>query len=107
MFMKSLSLLFYKALVCFLVVLTIPVIMSSCEDDNTEEPDNNTGIYHQTVLMYLPWSGGSIYNYFLNNISSFETAIKKNKGLDGNALVVFISENSLVMNSDSGSSTAW
>ena len=91
MFMKSLSLLFYKALVCFLVVLTIPVIMS-CEDDNTEEPDNNTG-YHQTVLMYLPWSGGSIYNYFLNNISSFETAIKKNNGLDGNALVVFISEN--------------
>lgn len=88
--MKGLSLL-YRILVSLLVLLTSSVFLS-CDNDSTDEPDNNSSKYKQTVLMYMPWSGGSIYSYFLQNISSFETAIRNNKGFDGNALVVFISE---------------
>lgn len=88
--MKGLSLL-YRILVSLLVLLT-PSVFLSCDNDSTDEPDNNSSKYKQTVLMYMPWSGRSIYSYFLQNISSFETAIRNNKGLDGNALVVFISE---------------
>ena len=88
--MKGLSLL-YRILVSLLVLLT-PSVFLSCDNDSTDEPDNNSSKYKQTVLMYMPWSGGSIYSYFLQNISSFETAIRNNKGFDGNALVVFISE---------------
>lgn len=47
----------------------------------------------QTIFMYMPWSGKTIYSFFLKNISSFETAIEKNKGLDGKQFMVFISEN--------------
>lgn len=88
--MKGLSLL-YRILVSLLVLLT-PSVFLSCDNDSTDEPDNNSSKYKQTVLMYMPWSSGSIYSYFLQNISSFETAIRNNKGFDGNALVVFISE---------------
>lgn len=88
--MKGLSLL-YRILVSLLVLLT-PSVFLSCDNDSTDEPDNNSSKYKQTVLMYMPWSDGSIYSYFLQNISSFETAIRNNKGFDGNALVVFISE---------------
>ena len=64
----------------------------SCSDDETEEPpfDSET---KQTILMYMPWSGPGIYTYFLNNISAFEQAVENNHGFDGNALMVFISEN--------------
>lgn len=64
----------------------------SCSDDETEEPpfDSET---KQTILMYMPWSGSGIYTYFLNNISAFEQAVENNHGFDGNALMVFISEN--------------
>lgn len=47
----------------------------------------------QTVFMYMPWSGKTIYSFFLKNISSFETAIENNKGLDGKQFMVFISAN--------------
>ena len=69
----------------------------SCSDDETEEPpfDSET---KQTILMYMPWSGPGIYTYFLNNISAFEQAVENNHGFDGNALMVFISENDLHQN---------
>lgn len=76
-------------------VIAIPSIFSSCNDD---EPKGNQGIpgytepAKQTLIMYMPWSG-NLYSYFIKNINSFEYSIEKNRGTDGNALLVFISEN--------------
>lgn len=81
----------YKLLVIFSLA-AISATLSSCSDN-----DDTSGVpptAKQTVLMYMPWSGSGIYPYFLKNITSFETAIENNRGLGGNALVVFISENS-------------
>ena len=85
----------YSFLKILAIFITLPFIFFSCEADdiNGKKPDG-TASYRQTLFMYMPWSGESIYNYFLKNISSFETAIENNGGLDGNALMVFISENS-------------
>lgn len=74
----------------FLLLLVCPLLLSSCSDDDDIPDVPQTA--RQTVLMYMPWSGSSIYSYFLHNIESFETAIENNYGLEGNALLVFISE---------------
>ena len=74
----------------FLLLLVCPLLLSSCSDDDDIPDVPQTA--RQTVLMYMPWSGSSIYSYFLHNIESFETAIENNNGLEGNALLVFISE---------------
>ena len=87
-----------NAFICKILTLLVMSLSSavffSCEE-NEDEPfgPDISGTNKQTVLMYMPWSGSSIYSYFLKNISSFETAIENNHGLDGNSLIVFISEN--------------
>lgn len=88
--MKLLSSLTHKLFVALIAVS--PIAMSSC-DDGDDTPGGGTNQYKQTVIMYMPWSGSGIYSYFKRNIEAFETAITDNRGLDGNSLVVFISEN--------------
>lgn len=88
--MKLLSSLTRKLFVALIAVS--PIAMSSC-DDGDDTPGGGTDRYKQTVIMYMPWSGSGIYSYFKRNIEAFETAITDNRGLDGNSLVVFISEN--------------
>lgn len=83
--------LFYRFCFCIALLFSISSFIS-CGTDESDVPDSSKS-YNQTVLMYMPWAGGGIYTYFLKNIASFETAIKNNHGLDGNALIVFISEN--------------
>lgn len=82
----------------YLFIMALPLFFFSCEDEEVVEEPDLPGNYKQTVFMYMPWSGQSIYSYFKKNISSFETAIENNHGLDGNALIVFISENESVSN---------
>lgn len=74
----------------FLIALSIfSVVACSSDDDN--DPVDETAT--QTLLMYMPWSGSSIYSYFINNINAFETAIENNNGLDGRRFLVFIAQN--------------
>lgn len=88
--MRSLSLLY--CLCQYILSVFSILVLSSCEKDDPVVPDNDE-LYQQTVFMYMPWSGESIYGSLLKNITSFETAIEENHGLDGNAFIVYISEN--------------
>lgn len=71
----------------FLFLFTI----TSCSD--SDEPSYIPMSSRQTVFMYFPWSGSTIYTSFLQNIEGFESAIKSNHGLGNNSLIVFIAEN--------------
>jgi hypothetical protein len=67
-------------------------LLSSCSDDSVEVRDINT----QTVLIFMPWSGsadneGSLYPYLKNNLDSIESAIKRDKRINGRVLVFFAS----------------
>ena len=77
-------------LLLFCIGLFSLVSFSSCSDDSEDVDDYNK----QTVLVFMPWSGSSsssgLYNYFLANIDSIESAIKTAKGNTGRVLV-FIS----------------
>lgn len=84
----------YKTL-CLAIFSATTVILSSCDSTDDEAYETTA---EQTILMFMPWSGNGIYTYFLDNISAFENAIKKNKGLKGNRLLVFISKNSTESN---------
>lgn len=64
---------------------------TSCSDDEELPPYPDRA--KQTVIMYMPWADNTIHDYFEKNISAFETAIERNHGLDGNQLIVFISDN--------------
>ena len=93
---------FLSKLLFLACVFAFPLILSSCNDD---EPEDNPGIpgytepAKQTLLMYMPWSGGGrMYQCLLDNILSFEKAIEKNRGTDGNALLVFISSDKNLSN---------
>lgn len=72
------------------VFFLFSLVLTSCDDeaDYPDEPKHTD----KTILMYLPWSGDDIYDYFLDNISHFETAIENNNGLSNNRLIVFIAD---------------
>ena len=72
------------------VFFLFSLVLTSCDDeaDYPDEPKHT----NKTILMYLPWSGDDIYDYFLDNISHFETAIENNNGLSNNRLIVFIAD---------------
>lgn len=72
----------------FSIVSTLSLV--SCSGNDEPEP---TSEVPQTVFMYMPWAGSTIYSYFINNINEFEESIVKNGGLDGRRLMVFISQN--------------
>lgn len=80
-----------------LISLAISHVFISCNDDegNFEESMDIPGLTvpaKQTVFMYLPWSGSGLYYSLRKNIEAFESAIENNHGTDGNALIVFISQ---------------
>lgn len=79
------------------VTLILPVLLFYSCDDSDDNPPRTTHA-KQTVIMYMPWSREGIYSYFLQNLSAFEQSIESNNGLDGNALIVFISRNSTTSN---------
>lgn len=62
---------------------------TACNGDDPE-PDPDSSIAEQTVLMYLPQSG-NLYSYFISNIEEFENAIVENGGLHGKKFMIFIS----------------
>lgn len=69
---------------------TLSFLFSSCSDDSVDVRDINT----QTVLVFMPWSGsatseGSLYSYLKQNLDSIESAIKRDKGINGRVLVFF------------------
>lgn len=75
-------------------VLSSIIFFTSCSDEdvsNDKEPET----VRQTIIMYYPWSGQSMYGCFNNNISDFEKAIEANNGLDGKRLLVFIAKNKI------------
>ena len=71
-----------------LVFFLFSFVITSC-DDETDYPDEPQHT-DKTIFMYLPWSGDDIYDYFIDNISHFETAVENNHGLNNNRLIVFI-----------------
>jgi len=88
--MKRLTNILHSFLLFAVIVCSI--LFLSCAG-NDDIPDKNETT-EQTIFMYLPWSGSDIYSYFLKNISSFETAIKDNKGTSGSNFIVFIAPKS-------------
>ncbi len=75
-----------------LVMFFTAFIFMSCSDDDDDSVSSNKKT-EETVFMYMPWSG-NLYSYFLENISSFETAIVNNGGLGKKRFMVFISTSS-------------
>lgn len=76
----------FIALVCALLMGT-----ASCSDDAVDIDEYTK----QTLFVYMPWSGSEtssgLYSYFQVNLDSIERAIKRDKGLDGTRVLVFIS----------------
>lgn len=68
----------------------VALLSVACHHD--DEPDEPQDIVaQQTLLMYMPWSGGgSIYNACQKNISAMKTAIEYRRGLGSKRVVVFI-----------------
>jgi hypothetical protein len=74
--------------------LILVLSFMSCNDESVDVDE----VTAQTLLVYMPWSGTTnnkgLYNIFLENIDSIESAIIKNKGLNKSRLLIFISESS-------------
>ncbi len=80
-----------------LMLLGVMFFTLSCGDDDDDKKEDSTiketpaGEHaEETIFMYMPWSGSSIYTYFLKNISSFESSIETVGGLKDKHFVVFI-----------------
>lgn len=69
------------------LIFFIPLFFFSCEKEDIEPEINQ-----RTIFMYLPWST-NLTNYFYNNISDMEDAIK-DKGLNNERVIVFLSTSS-------------
>lgn len=80
----------------YMVFSLIAVLaLAACGDDNDgPEPIRSA---EKTILFYMPWTAsessasGSLYSYFLSNLSDVETAIRESGGLKQNRVLVFIS----------------
>ncbi len=99
--MKTSEFLSKAALFMLLMVFSLFLISCNDNDDYFEEDDSDipgvTIPAKQTVFMYMPWAE-NLYSIFFDNIEYFEYSIEKNKGMDGNALIVFISQNKQTSN---------
>lgn len=81
-----------KKFTCFLLLIHALIVgMVSCSDDTLDVDDYTK----QTIFVYMPWSGSDtssgLYSYFQVNLDSIERAIKRDKGLDGTRVMVFLS----------------
>lgn len=78
-----------------LYLLTILVLLAACgkEPRVLPEPPIPTDPVPQTVLMYLPWAGGSLYKAFENNIEDARKAVNGNILGQGGRLLVFLQSN--------------
>ncbi|MBR1469928.1 MAG: hypothetical protein IJ605_07460 [Prevotella sp.] len=67
-------------------------MLLSCNDESVDINSVN----QQTILVYMPWSGtasdNGLYNNFLENLDSIESAIIARKGLAKTRLLVFLSQ---------------
>lgn len=87
---------FLQKISFLIAIIALPFVFSSCADDDVENDSGIPGLTEpakQTLLIYMPWSE-NLYSLLLENIRSFERAIENNHGTEGNALLVFISQNS-------------
>lgn len=82
----------FKRVVTWSTLLLCALFVVSCD----EEAINVDSINKQTVLVYMPWSGSEtskgLYNSFLANLDSIESAITTAGGLSKSRLLVFLSE---------------
>ena len=73
----------------FLLVIFATLVFTACSNDVPERAED---INKQTILVFMPWSGSAsntgLYNIFLQNLDSIESAIKKDKGLKGRVMVL-------------------
>ncbi len=73
----------------FLLVIFAALVFTACSNDVPERAED---INKQTILVFMPWSGSAsntgLYNIFLQNLDSIESAIKKDKGLKGRVMVL-------------------
>lgn len=81
-----------KRIAYLLCLFSFSIVLISCHDDAFDEKEVN----QQTILVFMPWTGTSggntgLYDAFLDNLDSIESAITAKKGLDRSRLVVFIS----------------
>ena len=71
-------------------ILAAALAVSCGEDEPEVQPTQ------QTILVYMPWSGTEtsvgLYRAFLANLDSIEAGIKGKKGLEGQRLMLFISD---------------
>jgi len=80
-----------KSIFTLLFVVFSALMLSSCgKDDTVDITETNK----QTIIVFMPWSGSDtrtgLYDIFLQNLDSIESAVKKAKGISGK-LVVYIS----------------
>lgn len=80
-----------KSIFTLLFIVFSALMLSSCgKDDTVDITETNK----QTVIVFMPWSGSDtrtgLYDIFLQNLDSIESAVKKAKGISGK-LVVYIS----------------
>ena len=70
------------------------LMLASCRDNDRPDP---SAVAAKTIFIYMPWTAsetstnGSLYSYFLNNISDIENGIVAQNGLGNNRVLVFVS----------------
>ncbi len=81
-----------KTIFSAILIALFSMIAISCNEESVEVDSVN----QQTILVFMPWSGSEsdigLYNHFLVNLDSIESAIVKRNGLNKTRLLVFISE---------------
>lgn len=79
----------FSTLLPVLLVLLLPLAMTSCHDD--DDDSETSTVKSHTLLMYMPWSGdkNALTSYFWGNISDMKSACDK-YGTDDVQVVVFI-----------------
>jgi hypothetical protein len=70
-----------KSIFTLLFVVFSALMLSSCgKDDTVDITETNK----QTIIVFMPWSGSDtrtgLYDIFLQNLDSIESAVKKAKG---------------------------
>ena len=76
-----------------LAILSL-LMLASCRDNDRPDP---SAVAAKTIFIYMPWTAsetsthGSLYSYFLNNISDIEKGIVAQNGLGNNRVLVFVS----------------
>lgn len=83
-----------RKILTFSLIAVIGLAFSSCADDG-DYVDVAT-VNQKTTLVFMPWTGSTsgdagLYNAFRENLDSINSAITKNKGINGR-LMVFLSE---------------